>query len=331
MKNNSRFLKIISGLFVFMFIASAGLLAQERATYQVKQGDTLYGISKKLNVTIAELKQWNELAGNEIKLGQELVYFIPQQEDAQVTPPKEEENSNPLVNQSSDTQNVFYIVKSGDTLYQIARDHNMTVDQLRELNNISGSNLSIGQRLAVKKKVSAAPSVSKFSEESSPQGVFSIYEVQRGERLSDLLSKFKMTEKEFQFLNPELQPNLLAQGQEVTVLLPPSRKYQNPYLQKANLQDLGQVNVMRYDESEVGETTTNGELYDPELLTAAHSNITLGSIIFVENIQTGNGVYVRINDRITGSGLKLSENAFSTLRLGQSTQPVVTIYTEMNE
>ncbi|MEQ8524108.1 LysM peptidoglycan-binding domain-containing protein [Gracilimonas sp.] len=331
MKNKSRFLKIISALFVFMVITSAGLLAQERATYQVKQGDTLYGISKKLNVTIAELKQWNELAGNEIKLGQELVYFIPQQEDSQTTPPTEDENSNPLVNQSSDTQNVFYIVKSGDTLYQIARDHNMTVDQLRELNNISGSNLSIGQRLAVKKKVSAAPSVSKFSEESSPQGVFSIYEVQQGEDLSGLLLKFKMTEKEFQSLNPELQPNLLAQGQEVTVLLPPSRKYENPYLQKANLQDLGEVNVMRYDESEVGETTTNGELYDPESLTAAHSNIALGSIIFVENTQTGNGVYVRVNDRITGSGLKLSGNAFSTLRLGQSTQPVVTIYTEMNE
>jgi len=140
-----------------------------------------------------------------------------------------------------------------------------------------------------------------------------------------------MTEREFTLLNPELQPNLLAEGQELTVLLPPSRTYENPYLQKANLQDLGEVNVIRYDDSEVGETTTNGELYDPEALTAAHSNIALGSIIFLENTETGNGVYVRINDRITGSGLKLSQSAFSTLRLNQSAQPAVTIYTEVNE
>ncbi|MCP9291440.1 LysM peptidoglycan-binding domain-containing protein [Gracilimonas sediminicola] len=331
MKNTPGFLRILSALIVFMLFTGAGLLAQERATYQVKQGDTLYGISKKLNVTIAELKQWNELTGNEIELGQELVYFILEEEENQPEPPAEEENSDPLVNQSSDSKNVFYIVKSGDTLYQIARDHNMTVAQLRELNNISGSNLSIGQRLAVKKKVSAAPSVSEFSEESSPQGVFSIYEVQQGEGLSELLSKFKMTEQEFQSLNPELQPNLLAEGQEVTVLLPPSRKYENPYLQKANLQDLGEVNVMKYEESEIGETTTNGELYDPEALTAAHSNIALGSIIFVENTQTGNGLYVRINDRITGAGLKLSGNAFSTLRLDESSRPAVTIYTEIND
>ncbi|HET8864440.1 MAG TPA: septal ring lytic transglycosylase RlpA family protein, partial [Gracilimonas sp.] len=75
----------------------------------------------------------------------------------------------------------------------------------------------------------------------------------------------------------------------------------------------------------------NGELYDPEALTAAHSNIALGSIIFIENVETGNGVYVRINDRITGSGLKLSQRAFSILQLDKATQPAVTIYTEGNE
>lgn len=330
MRKKGFFRKAFLSVCVLMFFISVTAIAQEQATYKVKSGDTLYGISKQLNVTIAELQQWNDIEGNDIELGQELVYYIPSQETAQTEEPVVEP-SDPLVNRTSNTQNVFYIVKSGDTLYEIARDHNMTVDQLQALNNISGSNLSIGQKLAVKKQASAAPSISKFSEESSPQGVFSTYEVQQGEILNDLLSKFKMTEKEFTLLNPDLQPNLLAEGQELTVLIPPSRTYKNPYLQKANLQDLGEVNVTRYDNSEVGETTTNGELYDPEGLTAAHSNIALGSIIFLENTETGNGVYVRINDRVTSSGLKLSQKAFSTLRLNQSAQPAVTIYTEVNE
>lgn len=312
-------------------LSNINATAQEKATYTVKSGDTLYNISKRLDVTITELQKWNDLSGNEIELGQELVYYLPNKEMTE-SDELPEEPSDPLISRSSNTENTFYIVKSGDTLYEIAQDHNMTVDQLRALNNLSGSNLRIGQKLAVKKKTSnAAPSLARFSEESSPQGVFSMYEVKAGETLDELLSKFKMTENEFSLLNPELQPNLLAEGQEVTVLLPPSREYPNPYLQKANLQDLGQIQVTKYSENEVGETTTNGELYDPESLTAAHSNIALGSIIFVENKDTGNGVYVRVNDRITGSELKLSRKAFSTLNLAQKKQPAVTIYTEVNE
>lgn len=314
------------GLLSILFFAGTDVLAQEKATYKVKKGDTLYGISKSLDVTIAELQEWNDLSGNDIELGQELVYYIPQENSENTDLP--EEDGEPLVNQSPESQNVFYTVKSGDTLYQIASDHDMTVAQLRELNNLTSDNLRIGQQLAVRKSGEAPPSVSRFADKSSPQGVFTVYEVQRGETATALLKRFKMTENEFKKLNPELNIDRLSSGQEVTVLLPPSQNYENPFLQKANLQDLGKVPVFSYHNSESGETTTNGELYDPNALTAAHSNITLGSIIFVENPETGNGVYVRINDRITNSGLKLSEKAFNLLKLNNSTEPAVTIYTE---
>ncbi|MBD3617309.1 MAG: LysM peptidoglycan-binding domain-containing protein [Gracilimonas sp.] len=324
------FLKKLAPVAIIMFfLLSTNIMGQEKATYLVKQGDTLYGISKKLDVTIAELKQWNNISGNEIELGQELIYYLRDESVRNEELP--EEPSNPLVTNSSGNQNVIYVVKSGDTLFRIARTHNMSLEELKSLNNLTDNNIRIGQELAVKKLNEAPPSVARFSEESSPQGVFSVYEVKRGDSFAELLTRFKMTEDEFKKLNPELNSGRLPTGQDVTVLLPPSRNYENPYLQKANLQDLGEVRVNRYDDSEFGETTTNGELYDPEALTAAHSNIALGSIIFVENVQTGNGVYVRINDRITGAGLKLSHRAFSTLRLNQATQPAVTIYTEVND
>lgn len=320
-------LRIAGFLLVLLFFTSVKGLAQEQSTYQVKQGDTLYGISKQLNVSIAELQQWNDLDGNQIEIGQELIYYI-QEEQAQVLP---DEASEPLVNRTPGSENVFYIVKSGDSLYRIAGDHDMTVQELKDLNNLTSNNLSIGQRLAVKKQPEAPPSVAEFNEESTPQGIFTVYEVKSGESSEDITSRFKMTENEFQMLNPELDISRLSAGQQVTILLPPSRNYDNPYIQKANLEDLGEVKVFVYSDSEYGETTTNGELYDPEALTAAHSNISLGSIIFIENVQTGNGVYVRVNDRITGSGLKLSKKAFSTLRLNEANQPAVTIYTEVND
>ncbi|WP_390298075.1 LysM peptidoglycan-binding domain-containing protein [Gracilimonas halophila] len=302
-------------------------MAQEKATYKVKQGDTLYGISKQLNVSIAELQQWNNLDGNQIELGQELTYYLQNENPQELS----EGESEPLVNRSSGSENVSYIVKSGDSLYKIAGEHNMTVQELKDLNNLTENNIRVGQRLAVKKQSEAPPSVAEFSEESTPQGVFSIYEIKSGENLEDITSRFKMTENEFQMLNAELDMRRIPAGQQVTILLPPSRNYENPYLQKADLQDLGEVQVFSYSESEFGETTTNGELYDPEALTAAHSNISLGSIIFVENVQTGKGVYIRINDRITGSGLKLSRKAYSTLRLNEANQPAVTIYTEVDD
>lgn len=43
-----------------------------------------------------------------------------------------------------------YVVKSGDTLYSIAREFNTTVDKIKALNNLTNNNLSIGQILIVK-------------------------------------------------------------------------------------------------------------------------------------------------------------------------------------
>ncbi|MEX2602884.1 MAG: LysM peptidoglycan-binding domain-containing protein [Gracilimonas sp.] len=320
--------RIVFIVITLITLCSVTTVAQEKATYQVKQGDTLYGISKNLNVTIAELKEWNNLIGNEIELGQELVYYLREAELSETELP--DEPSEPLVNRSSGGQNTFYTVKSGDTLYRIAGNHNMTINQLKSLNNLSDDNIRVGQKLAVK-KVSVAPNVARFLEESTPQGIFSVYKIKSGESVQSILNRFSMTEKEFKMLNPEIEPDNVQSGQEVTILLPPSRKYANPYLQRANLQDLGAVKVVQYSEDETGKTTTNGELYDPGALTAAHSNIALGSLIFVENNETGNGVYVRINDRITGAGMKLSKTAYNTLKLNQLNQPVVTIYSEGNE
>ena len=49
----------------------------------------------------------------------------------------------------------IYIVKKGDTLYAIARKYNLTVDELKELNNLTSNNLNIGQRLKVKKEATS--------------------------------------------------------------------------------------------------------------------------------------------------------------------------------
>lgn len=318
-------MKLLNSLFGFLLILSTGILAQEQSTHTVQKGETLYAISKSLYVSVAELQQWNSLSDNSISEGQELIYFIQQSNDSTL-------NSEPvasLISNSTPQENIFYTVKSGDNLTVIARNHSMSVSELKELNNLTNDLLSIGQRLSVRKLVdSVAPSTSEFSEASSPQGTFVVYTVSSGETSTDILAKFKMTQQELQELNPEVNIATLDRQQKITVLLPPSRSYENPYLNKASLQELGVVGASSYAVEEFGNATTNGELYNPKELTAAHSNIALGTIIFIENPDNNNGVYVRINDRITGSGLKLSEHAFRILQLEKSSNPTVSIYSE---
>ena len=203
----------------------------------------------------------------------------------------------------------------------------MTVDQLKELNNLTSNTLRIGQKLAVK-SVSVAPVVSEFSDESSPQGKFALYTLSNSDNLGSVLQKFQMTEAELKALNPQINLNNLKLAKNITVLLPPSKSFDNPYLEKADLQDLGSVSVMVYSDADKGSATTNGELYNPEKLTAAHSNISIGSVIFVENPENGKGIYVRINDRITNAGLKLSHAAFRILGLVPNQPQSVSIYTD---
>ncbi len=270
-------MKLLNSLFVLLLILNTGILAQDQNTYTVQKGETLYAISKTLSVSVAELQQWNSLSDNSISEGQELIYFIQQSNDTTLTP----EPVASLISNSTPQENIFYTVKSGDNLTVIARNHSMTVSELKELNNLTNDLLSIGQRLSVRKLIdSVAPSASVFSEDSSPQGTFAVYTVSSGETSTDILTKFKMTQQELQELNPEVNIATLDRQQKITVLLPPSRSYENPYLNKASLQELGEVGASSYAEVEFGNATTNGELYNPEELTGAHSNIALGTIIF---------------------------------------------------
>ena len=94
----------------------------EKNYYIVKSGDSLWGISKKYNTTVDELKRLNNLTSNILNIGQTLK--IPTIENANT-----------------------YIVKSGDSLWGIARKNNTTVDELKRLNNLTSNVLNIGQAL----------------------------------------------------------------------------------------------------------------------------------------------------------------------------------------
>jgi membrane-bound lytic murein transglycosylase D len=109
----------------------------------VKSGETLYSLSKEYGVTVAELRNWNGLAEDAVlSVGQQL---------------RVHSNDNVLDGQTSVSGTTAprfetYRVKAGDTLYQIARDHQTTIKELLEWNGKSDFNLSIGEELKVRKQ-----------------------------------------------------------------------------------------------------------------------------------------------------------------------------------
>ncbi len=327
-----KYFAIIATLISITLVSSQNANAQdqERLVYVVKTGDTLFSISKDLGVSITEIQNWNQLSSNSLSVGQELIYFKGERE--RVVSDLEEDlgldAGESLLDVKPTPSNTFYTVKSGDSLYKIARDFGMTITQLKELNGLKSDVLSIGQRLLVKAPSSIVPNVNEFTDQSSAQGMFVLYTIEAGELLSDLLIKFQMKESEFIELNPEIDIRRLTRGQKITVLLPPTKEFENPYLAKSNLEDLGLVSVIVYENAEKGKTTTNGELYNPDELSAAHSNIALGSLIYIENPENGRGTYVRVNDRTTGESLKLSQKAFELLAFNPNGQKSVSIYVE---
>ena len=150
-------------------------------TYTVKKGDTLYSIAKKYNTTVNELKQLNNLTNDTLSIGKSLL--VPAGE----------------ITEDIITTNQTYTVKSGDTLYSIAREYNTTPEELRTLNNLATNLLSVGQKLII-------PTTS----------ITTTYIIEKGDTLYSLANKFNTTVDNLKKLN-NLTSNNLSIGQELII------------------------------------------------------------------------------------------------------------------
>lgn len=148
--------------------------------YVVKAGDTLYSIARMFNTTVDNIKRNNNLSSNFITIGQRL-------------------NINNNVSTSDDN---LYVVKKGDTLYSISRDYNVSVNDIKNLNNLSDNLLSIGQVL-------------KLPNTSSDNSNIT-YIVSAGDNLYSIARKYGVSVSDIMEYN-NLKSNLLSIGQVLKI------------------------------------------------------------------------------------------------------------------
>lgn len=123
------------------------------STYTIKSGDTLSAIASKHKVTVVKLKSWNNLSSDLIFPGQKLSVSDPAKgattAPAPSAPQAPSTGSTAPAPSNETATTVYYKIKAGDTLGKIAQQHNMTVTQLKALNNLSSDLIYAGKALKV--------------------------------------------------------------------------------------------------------------------------------------------------------------------------------------
>ncbi len=236
--------------------------------YIVKKGDSLYSIANKYDTTVSELKELNNLSTNNLSINQ--VLKIPTKE----------------VNSDTDGQE-FYVVKSGDTLYSIARKFGLTVNELKSLNNLTNNTLKIGQRL-------------KVSEGVVDGDNYVTYKVVSGDSLYGIASKYNITVDEIKRFN-NLTSNILSIGQVLKI--PSTSSNSATYLTYKVVSGDSLYSIARK------YNTTVDELKRLNNLTS--NMLSIGQILKIANKSDESGYYL-IYKVVSGDSLYSIAKRFNT-------------------
>ena len=158
----------------------------ERIVYKVKSGDYLGKIASKHRCSVAQIKKWNNLRSNDIRVGQRLIIYRGGVSSSSSSSSSSSANQSSSSSSSASVATTTYIVKSGDVLGKIAERHGCTVAQIKAWNNLSSTNIYVGQKL----KVAAPKSTGSTSASTSTSGNYTTYTVKSGDSFYSIAKNY---------------------------------------------------------------------------------------------------------------------------------------------
>ncbi len=215
--------------------------------YIVKKGDTLGEIAEKHKVKTSNLKKANNLKNHNLEIGQKLT--IPTQEvvttqasinKEKAAPTKSDIPTNTSISDSKTTVSNVYVIKKGDTIYDLSKKFEISKDDLIKWNNLNNNNLSIGQKvyLSPNKEIKA---VVKAKSEPKPKFTES-YKIKSGDTLGHIAAKFDTSVSKLKSAN-DLQNNNLSVGK---VLKVPALAKQNTKAAKSSPTETTRYSKTKY-------------------------------------------------------------------------------------
>lgn len=195
----------------------AALPVEERARYhrhEIKSGDTLGRLAKRYNIQIDDIITLNNIKDpRALKIGQNLI--LPLQENFTSLP------VDSLADNYQRSYRKTYTVRSGDSLWKIAKRFGVSEKDLRVWNRLGWSNLlRPGQKLAVAKP--GRTQVAKAKQVVPAKKV--VYQVQPGDTLWEIGRQFDVELEMIRLWNDLSRGQLLRVGQELTLMVPETRQ-----------------------------------------------------------------------------------------------------------
>jgi LysM repeat protein len=173
-------------LFALVALGAAEVAAQSRTTYVVQAGDILGSIAERHGVSVAELREWNDLDGDMIRVGQELVL------------------QRSATRGAGGSSYRTYTVRDGDTLGGIAARHDVTVADIVGWNRgLDPDRIRAGQELRILQYGRAERRV--------------VYEVQNGDFLGRIAARHDVSVDDICRWNGNMDPDRVRVGQDLVL------------------------------------------------------------------------------------------------------------------
>ncbi len=217
--------------------------------HRVKKGENLGLIAKKYHCTVSDLKRWNKLHSTTLAVGQRLIVrperVLEQQFAAKTDNNKQQIAKKPdtttvkkdtletlyadalpqettASNKASRVENLHHTVQKGETLNKIALANNITLDELKQWNNLSGTTIHPGDVLIVGKKETSDSSKEVLAENKNAgktkTNQFIYYTVQRGDTLWTIAKKHEgCSVEDIKKLNNIRNERSIVPGQKIKV------------------------------------------------------------------------------------------------------------------
>ncbi|MEG7335299.1 C40 family peptidase [Bacillus sp. 0102A] len=190
--------KLAAGLTASAIVSTTlAVTPAEAATIKVKSGDSLWKLAQNYNTSVAVITSANHLSTTVLSVGQTLTI-----------PGSKSGTSSTSSSTTKKSGSSVYTVKSGDSLWLIATEYKMTVQELKKLNGLSSDMIRAGQKLKVSGTVSSSSSSSSSSntkssskKSSSSSSSAGTYKVQLGDSLWKIANKVNMSVAELKVLN----------------------------------------------------------------------------------------------------------------------------------
>lgn len=320
--------KLIFGLLITMFFQSQAILAYDSlrvekikgkrvVVHEVEQGETLYSLSRRYNSSVKEIISFNDVIDNTISLGEILMIPLVKEksnkpknlgvnEDVEVES-TEPETSEPQV------KKVTHTVQPKETLFAISRLYEMSVDDIKSLNQMTSNDLAVGQIInvyatngkAFEIKSDQPIKLDPPKKTSSAPAGYTEYLVQSGDMLETISRKFKVRPDSIIIWN-QLSNTYLAIGQRLLIKGSIDKEAQKT---QKKVEDTGHSKISKItDQSGFSKVFEEGiakrieDVIETDKYLAMHRTLKVGSMVEVRNLMNNKKIFVRIVGRLPETG-----------------------------